>query len=51
MENIVYIIQGCIEKKHKYQKIVYEQYYGFAFKIVFRYVYRYEKAVDVVTAL
>ena len=49
MENIVYIIKGCIEKKHKYQKILYEQYYGFALKIVFRYVYRYEKAVDVVT--
>jgi RNA polymerase sigma-70 factor (ECF subfamily) len=27
---------------------VYEQYYGYALKIVFRYVYRYDKAVDVV---
>ena len=49
MENLVYIIEGCIKKKYKYQKIVYEHYYGFALKIVFRYVYRYEKAVDVVT--
>ena len=48
MENIAYIIKGCIEKKHKYQKIIYERYYGYAMKIVFRYVYRYEKAVDVV---
>ena len=48
MENITYIIKGCIEKKHKYQKIIYEQYRGYALKIVFRYIYRYEKAVDVV---
>jgi RNA polymerase sigma factor (sigma-70 family) len=27
---------------------MYEGYYGFALKIVFRYVYRYDKAVDVV---
>jgi RNA polymerase sigma factor (sigma-70 family) len=27
---------------------MYEQYYGYALKIVFRYVYRYDKAVDVV---
>lgn len=30
------------------QKLVYEKYYGYAFKIVFRYIYRYEKAADVV---
>ncbi|SHN46020.1 RNA polymerase sigma factor [Chitinophaga sp. CF418] len=27
---------------------MYEQYYGYAFKIVFRYIYRYENAKDVV---
>lgn len=27
---------------------MYERYYGYAFKIVFRYIYRYDKAVDVV---
>ncbi len=48
MENITHIIKGCIDKDHKYQKIVYEQYRGFALKMVFRYIYRYEKAVDVV---
>ncbi|MEO6330687.1 MAG: RNA polymerase sigma factor [Ginsengibacter sp.] len=29
------------------QKKLYEKYYGYALKIVFRYIYRYEKAVDV----
>ena len=27
---------------------MYERYYGYALKIVFRYIYRYDKAVDVV---
>ena len=48
MENINRIIQGCICKEYKYQKMVYETYQGFALKTVFRYIYRYEKAVDVV---
>src|SRR3954451_20252736 len=30
------------------QKRLYERYYGYALKIVFRYIYRYEKATDVV---
>ncbi len=28
--------------------MLYERYYGFSLKIVFRYIYRYEKAVDAV---
>ena len=48
MENIRQIITGCYFNDHKYQKILYEEYYGFALRIVFRYIYRYEKAVDVV---
>jgi len=48
LENIDRVIQGCISKEYMYQKIVYQNYQGFAMKIVFRYVYRYEKAVDVV---
>lgn len=48
LENLTQIIEGCIAKDHKYQKIVYEQYRGFALKTAFRYVYKYEKAVDVV---
>jgi RNA polymerase sigma factor (sigma-70 family) len=36
-----------VANDHKYQKMFYEQYRGYALKIVFRYIYRYEKAVDV----
>jgi RNA polymerase sigma-70 factor (ECF subfamily) len=49
LENIISIIKGCIEKDHKYQKILYEHYRGYALKIVFRYIYRYDLAVDIVT--
>ena len=34
--------------EHKYQKLVYEQFFGYSLKIVFRYIYRYERAVDIV---
>lgn len=47
MENITAVIKGCVKKEHKYQKLAYEHYFGFALKLVFRYIYRYEKAVDV----
>lgn len=49
MENLTRIIDGCVNGEHKYQRIVYERYRGFALKVVFRYIYRYEKANDVVT--
>jgi RNA polymerase sigma factor (sigma-70 family) len=48
LENITHIIQGCIRKEYKSQKILYETYMGFSLKIVFRYMSRYEKAIDVV---
>jgi RNA polymerase sigma factor (sigma-70 family) len=48
LENITNIIKGCIGKDHKYQKIIYEHYRGYALKIVFRYIYRYEDAVNAV---
>ncbi|MDP4264936.1 MAG: RNA polymerase sigma factor [Bacteroidota bacterium] len=48
METITQILQGCIVGDRKYQKVIYERYRGFALKIVFRYIYRYENAVDVV---
>lgn len=47
MKNITAVIKGCKAKEHKSQKLLYNQYYGYALKIVFRYIYRYEKAVDV----
>ena len=49
MENITYIIKGCIAGDHKHQKIVYDQYRGYSLKIVFRYIYRFDRAIDVVT--
>jgi len=49
LENIIHIINGCINKEPKYQRLLYDRYRGFASKVVFRYIYRYEKAIDVVT--
>lgn len=49
MENIGQIINGCIGKEAKFQRLFYDRYRGFASRVVFRYIYRYEKAVDVVT--
>lgn len=49
MENINHIIKGCIQKEPKYQRLLYNRYRGFACKVVFRYIYRYEKAIDIVT--
>ena len=48
MESLYDLIRGCIEKDRKSQKVFYETYYGFALKTVFRYIYRYDKATDVV---
>ncbi len=48
MENITHIIEGCKQQDYKYQRIIYNHYRGYALKIVFRYIYRYERAVDVV---
>ncbi|MGN6618504.1 MAG: RNA polymerase sigma factor [Ilyomonas sp.] len=48
MNNLKNIVSGCMARDGRYQKILYEKYYGYALKTVFRYVYRYEKAVDVV---
>ncbi len=42
------ILEGCVQNDAKYQKILYERYYGYAFKIVFRYIYRYDKVPDIV---
>lgn len=49
MENINHIVNGCINKEPKCQRLLYDRYRGFASKVVFRYIYRYEKAIDVVT--
>jgi RNA polymerase sigma factor (sigma-70 family) len=48
LKDLQSIIKGCINKDPKEQEMLYHRYYGFALKTVFRYIYRYEKAVDVV---
>jgi RNA polymerase sigma factor (sigma-70 family) len=48
LESLNRILTGCFNREHKYQKMLYEKYYGFALKTVFRYIYRYDVAVDVV---
>jgi RNA polymerase sigma factor (sigma-70 family) len=42
------IIISCIQNDRKAQKYLYEHYYGYCLKIVFRYIFRYDKATDVV---
>ncbi|MFL5742722.1 MAG: RNA polymerase sigma factor [Flavisolibacter sp.] len=42
------IIAGCVQNNQRDQKFLYEKYYGYCLKTVFRYIYRYDKAVDVV---
>jgi RNA polymerase sigma-70 factor (ECF subfamily) len=49
LETITQLIKGCIGNDPNCQKALYEQYRGFALKIAFRYIYRYDKAVDVAT--
>lgn len=49
METLDQIIDGCIAREAKYQRLFYNLYRGYASKIVFRYIYRFEKASDVVT--
>ncbi len=48
LEPLKQILQGCVINDSKAQKVFYEHYYGFALKSVFRYIYRYDKATDVV---
>lgn len=48
MDNITEIIKGCIKNDPRYQRIVYDQYRSFTLKIAFRYIYIYDKAMDVV---
>jgi RNA polymerase sigma factor (sigma-70 family) len=45
--DIIQIIDGCKRNEARYQKILYERFYGYALKISFRYLYQYEVAVDV----
>ena len=48
MKSLPEIVQGCMQDNVRDQKHLYERYYGYCLKIVFRYIFRYDKAVDVV---
>ncbi|RYY62436.1 MAG: RNA polymerase sigma factor [Chitinophagaceae bacterium] len=48
MDSLDDIIAGCLDNNRRDQKQFYERYYGYCLKIVFRYIYRYDSAVDVV---
>jgi RNA polymerase sigma factor (sigma-70 family) len=48
LELLQNIIAGCVQNCQRDQKFLYEKYYGYCLKTVFRYIYRYDKAVDVV---
>lgn len=48
MNAIFTLIKGCIDKDSKSQEEFYNHYYGYALKTVFRYIFQYEKATDVV---
>src|SRR5439155_24203306 len=47
LDNIIQIIEGCKRQDPRSQKMLYERFYGYALKIAFRYVYRYDIAVNV----
>lgn len=48
MDKIYILIKGCIDNDAKSQREFYNHYYGYALKTVFRYIFQYEKATDVV---
>jgi len=48
LNSLSHIIEGCKNNDSRHQKVLYEQFYGYSLKVVFRYIYKYESAVDVV---
>lgn len=47
MEQLIYLIEGCIGNDDKCQKVFYEKYLGFVLKTVYRYVSTHESANEV----
>ncbi|WP_243697423.1 RNA polymerase sigma factor [Flaviaesturariibacter aridisoli] len=41
-------IRNCLAQNSREQKALYQQYYGYSLKVVFRYIFHYDTAVDVV---
>jgi len=48
LQDLSKTIQACRECDPKHQRVLYEHYFGYCLKVVFRYVYRYDRAVDIV---
>jgi RNA polymerase sigma-70 factor (ECF subfamily) len=48
LEQLQNLINGCLQNNQRDQRTLYERYYGYCLKTVFRYIYRYDKAVDIV---
>jgi RNA polymerase sigma-70 factor (ECF subfamily) len=48
LKSLSHTIEGCLNNDQRFQKALYEQFYGYALKVVFRYIYKYDNAVDVV---
>jgi RNA polymerase sigma factor (sigma-70 family) len=48
LTNLQTILRGCIANEARCQRLLYERYYGYAFKIAFRYIYSYRRVPDVV---
>jgi RNA polymerase sigma factor (sigma-70 family) len=44
MEQLLHIIEGCYKNDRQSQRSLYEQYYGYFFRVVFRYIDTYEEA-------
>jgi RNA polymerase sigma factor (sigma-70 family) len=44
MEQLIHIINGCYKNDRGSQRSLYEQYYGYFLRVVFRYVDTYEEA-------
>jgi RNA polymerase sigma factor (sigma-70 family) len=44
MEQLIHIINGCYKNDRRSQRSLYEQYYGYFLRVVFRYVDTYEEA-------
>ena len=48
LEQLLFVIRGCLNNDHKCQKKIYERYYGYALKITFRYINQFDKAAEIV---
>lgn len=48
LQHLEKTIACCVQHRSREQKILYEHYYGYCLKVVFRYIYHYDKAIDIV---